>query len=74
MKNCRNCKYAKWQTDARGRRRFGYWAECTYKVVAVIPASLSLVKPKLNTIRAVADDRNIEVDCDAWEKLHKVQQ
>lgn len=68
MKNCRNCKWANWQITSNGRRRFGNWAECTYKVVAVIPASRSNLERDL--IRRVGVERydDVPVDCAAWEE------
>jgi hypothetical protein len=69
MKNCRNCEFAKWGKTESGRRKFWGWAECTYKVVAIVPASRWDADILLNRKVPVYNHDNKPVECAAWSKL-----
>jgi hypothetical protein len=66
--NCRNCKWAKWQLTASGRRSFWNRAECTYPVTVKLPASRADMQAKLERKVSVAEHADVPVTCDAWVK------
>lgn len=69
--NCRNCKWAEWSKSETGRRQFGIAAECTYKVIAIIPASRVPVSMSLSKKVNVHSYDNIAMACAAWEERLK---
>jgi hypothetical protein len=70
--NCRNCKWAAWDLTATGRKRYGNWAECTYKVAGILPASRSAIARELERPAGVKEFRDINIDCLAWEEAPRI--
>ena len=72
LTNCRNCKWAKWALAANGRRLFGNWAPCTYKVkIDAIPLSRQNLHYELEREVRVRAYDNKPIKCPAWAKIEK---
>ena len=68
MKNCRNCKYAKWTLTKNGRRMFANFTPCTYEVKITMPVSREHMIHFLKDAVGIREYADIEMHCDTWEQ------
>jgi len=71
LKNCRNCKWAKWDRKKNGRINLSGYAECVYPINVVLPLSRWLAERSLVKPASVWDRRNVPLDCKTWEAKPK---